>query len=170
MPKLYRVLAGYDDKKTYVGLSYQYTDGFQGLWEKRFASVNKPLRPTVKTHEAVISASHKIGRFTPRASYAHGWDETLVGGGRKVGNTSYDQIIISGDYAFNKSTIAMTSLGWIRKPEDYGHSSNGDNVGIKYSSFSRLGFAQNILSAAVKVSAACNVRQTYKNLFIGKLL
>ena len=134
--KLYRVLAGYDDKKTYVGLSYQYTDGFQGLWEKRFASVNKPLRPTVKTHEAVISASHKIGRFTPRASYAHGWDETLVGSGRKVGNTSYDQIIIGSDYAFNKSTIAMTSLGWIRKPEDYGHSINGDNVGIKYSSVS----------------------------------
>ena len=134
--KLYRILAGYDDKKTYVGVSYQYTDGFQGLWEKRFASVNKPLSPTVKTHEAVISASHKIGRFTLRASYAHGWDETLAGSGHTVSNTSYDQIIIGSDYAFSKSTIAMTSLGWIRKPEDYGNNAFGDKVGIKDSTFS----------------------------------
>ena len=119
-----------------MGVSYQYTDGFQGLWEKRFASVNKPLSPTVKTHEAVISASHKIGRFTPRASYAHGWDETLAGNDRKVSNTSYDQIVIGSDYAFSKSTIAMTSLGWIRKPEDYDNNAFGDKLGIKHSTYS----------------------------------
>ena len=90
----------------------------------------------MKTHEAVISAAHKIGRFIPRASYAHGWDETLVGNGRKVSNTSYDQIVIGSDYAFRKSTIAMTSLGWIRKPEDYGNNAFGDKVGIKHSTYS----------------------------------
>ena len=134
--KLYRVLMGYDDKKTYVGLSYQYADGFQGLWEKQFASSNKRLSPTVKTHEAVISASRKIGRFTPRASYAHGWDETLAMNGRKVSGTAYDQIIIGSDYAFSKSTIAMTSLGWIRKPESYGRNAFGDQMGIKGSTYS----------------------------------
>ena len=134
--KLLRVLAGYDDKKTYVGLSYQYTDGFQGLWAKKFATANKTLSPTVKTHEAVISASRKWGRFTPRASYAHGWDETLAAGQRKVSNTSYDQVIIGSDYAFSKSTIAMTSLGWIRKPEAYALNAQGDRVGQKASTYS----------------------------------
>lgn len=126
---LVRVLAGYDDKTTLVGLGFQYMDGFQGLWSRKAATADVRLTPAVETKEALINVSHKIGRFTPRATYVHGWDEKHAAG--KVGNTSYDQVIIGGDYALSKQTTVLLSAGWKESPYAYKVAANGKVSGEK---------------------------------------
>lgn len=133
---LWRVLAGYDDKKTFVGMAYQQTHGFEGLWHKKWATAERDLNPTVKTREVVVSAAHKMGKWMPRASYAHGFDETQLRSGQRVNNSSYDQVIVGADYYFSKSTIAMTSLGWIRKPVAYETLADGQLGASKQSMYS----------------------------------
>ncbi|UOO88207.1 porin [Vitreoscilla massiliensis] len=122
---LYRVLAGFDNKKTMLGVGFQYMDGFKGLWGRGMASTGKPVSPASTTREAIVTASHQWGRVTPRVAYAHGWDEQREDVG-KVDNTSYDQVIVGADYAFSKTTTGLMTAGWIRKPMAYTVADNGD--------------------------------------------
>ena len=130
--QLYRVLAGFDDKKSMVGVGFQYMDGFKGLWGRGMATADKPVSPASTTREAIVTASHKMGRLTPRVAYAHGWDEKQAGK-VQIDNTSYDQVIMGADYAFSKTTTGLLTAGWIRKPMAYTTLADGQLGGDKQS-------------------------------------
>lgn len=122
----HKVEAGYDANNLFVGLGYQYTNG----WDSRTSYVNtirgeeEESEPSVtdsgrlKTHEAALTTSYTFGNITPRLSYAHGFKAKA--GDSKVDGTNYKQVVLGADYDFSKRTTAMVSAGWLK-------AGSGDN-------------------------------------------
>lgn len=119
----HRIHGGYDANNLFVGLGYQYTNG----WDSRnsyIAAIRGEDAPAVdnsgrlKTHEAAATAAYTFGNVTPRLSYAHGFKAKA--GGNKVDGTNYKQVVLGADYDFSKRTTAMVSAGWLK-------AGSGDN-------------------------------------------
>ncbi|OSI11732.1 trimeric porin PorB [Neisseria canis] len=121
----HKVEAGYDANNLFVGLGYQYTNGWdsENSYRNTIAGIETDANVTdtsgrLKTHEAALTTSYTFGNVTPRLSYAHGFK--AKSGGNKVDGTNYKQVVLGADYDFSKRTTAMVSAGWLK-------AGSGDN-------------------------------------------
>lgn len=131
--QLARVIGAYRANGIVASLAYQYTDGFRGLWSNPLNTTaqqaDKRITNAVKTHEVLGLFSYKMGNFTPRITYSHGFDEKRIGYG-KIDNTSYDQVIVGTDYALSKRTTVLASAGWKNAPVAYEVNEQGKVKGV----------------------------------------
>lgn len=116
---VHRVELGYNANNLFLGLGYQQTK-LGGGWALEDSQNNKILEYVgdyqgVKTQEIAFSAAYTIGQFTPKFSYAHGWDmKSADNGNGKLKNTKYDQFVVGVDYALSKRTIAGLAWGQLK--------------------------------------------------------
>lgn len=126
----HQVQAGYDANNLFVGLGYQYTNGWDSMnsylaklggSDYTAADAVSDKSAGLKTHEAAVTAAYRFGNVTPRVSYAHGFKPKV--GGRnaagqvrevKVDGLQYNQVVVGADYDFSKRTTAMVSAGWLK--------------------------------------------------------
>ena len=125
----HKVEGGYDANNLFVGLGYQYTNGWDSLDSYRDAlgyAANDTTYPNgynsasdksngVKAHEVATTVAYRFGNVVPRFSYAHGFKakgDGLDDAQRK--RTKYDQVVLGADYDFSKRTTALVSAGWLR--------------------------------------------------------
>ena len=127
----HKVEGGYDANNLFVGLDYQYTNGWDSLDSYRDAlgyAANVTTYPDgynsesdksngVKAHEVATTVAYRFGNVVPRFSYAHGFkakakDNGLTDAERSA--TKYDQVVLGADYDFSKRTTALVSAGWLR--------------------------------------------------------
>ena len=131
--QLARVIGAYRANGVVAALTYQYTDGFRGLWASPLNTTvqdpQKRIHDAVKTHEVSSLFSYKMGNVTPRITYTHGFDEKREGYG-KIDNTNYDQVVIGADYALSKRTTVLASAGWKNAPVAYATDVNGKVTGV----------------------------------------
>ena len=90
---IHRVELGYDANNLFVGLGYQYTKNFEA-----------PVNGDTETQEAALTVAYTIGAFTPKLTYATGWEDAF----------KYDQAIVGVDYALSKRTKAAASVAWAK--------------------------------------------------------
>ena len=132
--KQFRIEGGYNANNLYAALSYQYTKSAGGVfsWADSFLDV-AALTPAelaelansdVKTQEAGFTVGYTIDNFTPKFSYAKGWDAKI--NGDKLADSGYDQWIVGVDYAFSKRTIAGLQYGQIKFDAGDKYGVNGD--------------------------------------------
>ncbi len=128
----HKVEGGYDANNLFVGLGYQYTNGWDSYDSYRGA-LGYALDTTdnaaytdgydaeadssvgVKAHEVATTVAYRFGNVVPRFSYAHGFKAKGAGlddAQRK--RTKYDQVVLGADYDFSKRTTALVSAGWLR--------------------------------------------------------
>ena len=127
----HKVEGGYDANNLFVGLGYQYTNGWDSLDSYRDAlgyAADDTTYPNgynsasdksngVKAHEVATTVAYRFGNVVPRFSYAHGFkakdkDNGLTDAERSA--TKYDQVVLGADYDFSKRTTALVSAGWLR--------------------------------------------------------
>ena len=125
----HKVEGGYDANNLFVGLGYQYTNGWDSLDSYRDAlgyAADDTTYPDgynsasdksngVKAHEVATTVAYRFGNVVPRFSYAHGFKgkgDGLTDSERKI--TKYDQVVLGADYDFSKRTTALVSAGWLR--------------------------------------------------------
>ena len=125
----HKVEGGYDANNLFVGLGYQYTNGWDSLDSYRDAlgyAADDTTYPDgynsasdksngVKAHEVATTVAYRFGNVVPRFSYAHGFKakgDGLDDAQRK--RTKYDQVVLGADYDFSKRTTALVSAGWLR--------------------------------------------------------
>ena len=125
----HKVEGGYDANNLFVGLGYQYTNGWDSYDSYRDAlgyAADKTTYPKgyksasdksngVKAHEVATTVAYRFGNVVPRFSYAHGFKAKgngLTDAERKT--TKYDQVVLGADYDFSKRTTALVSAGWLR--------------------------------------------------------
>ena len=125
----HKVEGGYDANNLFVGLGYQYTNGWDSLDSYRDALGYAADKTTysdgynsasdksngVKAHEVATTVAYRFGNVVPRFSYAHGFKAKgsgLTDAERKT--TKYDQVVLGADYDFSKRTTALVSAGWLR--------------------------------------------------------
>lgn len=132
----HRVEAGYDANNLFVGLGYQYTNGWDTIGTYLNTLSNGGLEDAdgnvvdvaygtgddsvdtskrIKTHEAAVTAAYRFGNVTPRVSYAHGFKAkgaNLTSEEKDL--TQYNQVVLGADYDFSKRTTAMVSAGWLK--------------------------------------------------------
>ena len=129
--KQFRIEGGYNANNLYAALSYQYTKAAVGAgfsWAGDFVSAAN-ITPAlanadIKTNEAGLTVGYTIDNFTPKFSYAKGWDAKIDG--KKESDTGYDQWIVGVDYAFSKRTVAGLQYGQIKFDADDKFGKNGD--------------------------------------------
>ena len=134
----HKVEGGYDANNLFVGLGYQYTNGWDSYDSYRGAlgyaldttdnaaytdgyAAEADSSVGVKAHEVATTVAYRFGNVVPRFSYAHGFKakgDGLDDAQRK--RTKYDQVVLGADYDFSKRTSALVSAGWLR-------AGNGDN-------------------------------------------
>lgn len=137
---VHRVELGYNANNLFVGLGYQQTRLGGAPWsfgQDLYADVNlnNPAEAAMqeyfdkggfKTKELAFSVGYTIGAFTPKFSYAHGWNVKLDGGARlEDGNgneisSGYNQYVVGVDYALSKRTIAGLAWGYTKYDEAFG--------------------------------------------------
>ena len=125
----HKVEGGYDANNLFVGLGYQYTNGWDSLDSYRdalgyAADVNtyrngynseSDKSNGVKAHEVATTVAYRFGNVVPRFSYAHGFKAKGNGLTDAQRNTTkYDQVVLGADYDFSKRTTALVSAGWLR--------------------------------------------------------
>ena len=125
----HKVEGGYDANNLFVGLGYQYTNGWDSLDSYRDAlgyAADDTTYPDgynsasdksngVKAHEVATTVAYRFGNVVPRFSYAHGFKakgDGLTDAQRNT--TKYDQVVLGADYDFSKRTTALVSAGWLR--------------------------------------------------------
>lgn len=118
----HKVQAGYDANNLFVGLGYQYTNGWDSYDSYRAALASdsdyeaaNDTSVGLKAHEVAATAAYRFGNVTPRVSYAHGFKAKGAGlteDQREA--TKYDQVVLGADYDFSKRTSALVSAGWLR--------------------------------------------------------
>ena len=118
----HKVEGGYDANNLFVGLGYQYTNGWDSYDSYRAALASddsyeaaEDTSVGLKAHEVAATAAYRFGNVTPRVSYAHGFKgkgDGLTDSERKI--TKYDQVVLGADYDFSKRTTALVSAGWLR--------------------------------------------------------
>ena len=128
----HKVEGGYDANNLFVGLGYQYTNGWDSYDSYRGA-LGYALDTTdnaaytdgydaeadssvgVKAHEVATTVAYRFGNVVPRFSYAHGFKAKGNGLTDAQRNTTkYDQVVLGADYDFSKRTTALVSAGWLR--------------------------------------------------------
>ena len=125
----HKVEGGYDANNLFVGLGYQYTNGWDSLDSYRdalgYAADDTTYRNGynsesdksngVKAHEVATTVAYRFGNVVPRFSYAHGFKAKGNGLTDAQRNTTkYDQVVLGADYDFSKRTTALVSAGWLR--------------------------------------------------------
>ena len=125
----HKVEGGYDANNLFVGLGYQYTNGWDSLDSYRDALGYAADKTTysdgynsasdksngVKAHEVATTVAYRFGNVVPRFSYAHGFKAKGNGLTDAQRNTTkYDQVVLGADYDFSKRTTALVSAGWLR--------------------------------------------------------
>ena len=125
----HKVEGGYDANNLFVGLGYQYTNGWDSLDSYRDAlgyAADVTTYPDgynsasdksngVKAHEVATTVAYRFGNVVPRFSYAHGFKAKGNGLTDAQRNTTkYDQVVLGADYDFSKRTTALVSAGWLR--------------------------------------------------------
>ena len=126
----HKVEGGYDANNLFVGLGYQYTNGWDSLDSYRDALGYAADSATygddgydsaidrsngVKAHEVATTVAYRFGNVVPRFSYAHGFKAKGNGLTDAQRNTTkYDQVVLGADYDFSKRTTALVSAGWLR--------------------------------------------------------
>lgn len=141
---VHRLEVGYNANNLFVGLGYQQTrmggspwGTMNGLWEN---SNGDDLLEGVgfKTQEIAFSVGYTIGAFTPKFTYAHGWDVKLDGGAKPFRDingdeldSGYNQYIVGVDYALSKRTIAGLAYGYTEFEEGWGIDNNGNAAKVK---------------------------------------
>ena len=125
----HKVEGGYDANNLFVGLGYQYTNGWDSLDSYRDAlgyAADDTTYPNgynsasdksngVKAHEVATTVAYRFGNVVPRFSYAHGFKAKGNGLTDAQRNTTkYDQVVLGADYDFSKRTTALVSAGWLR--------------------------------------------------------
>ena len=117
----HKVEGGYDANNLFVGLGYQYTNGWDSLnsYVAKLANADYDAAADtsngVKAHEVATTAAYRFGNVVPRVSYAHGFKAKgngLTDAERSA--TKYDQVVLGADYDFSKRTTALVSAGWLR--------------------------------------------------------
>ena len=128
----HKVEGGYDANNLFVGLGYQYTNGWDSYDSYRGAlgyaldttdnaaytdgyAAEADSSVGVKAHEVATTVAYRFGNVVPRFSYAHGFKAKGAGlddAQRK--RTKYDQVVLGADYDFSKRTTALVSAGWLR--------------------------------------------------------
>ena len=63
----------------------------------------------LKARQAALSVAYTIGAFTPKATYAKGWD--LKANNSTIADSGYRQYVFGVDYALSKRTTAGVSYG-----------------------------------------------------------
>lgn len=127
--KQFRLEGGYNANNLYAALSYQYTKSPGGAfsWAGDFANAATLALvgdADVKTQEAGFTVGYTIDKFTPKFSYAKGWDAKVDGD--DLADSGYDQWIVGVDYAFSKRTIAGLQYGQVKFDADDKYGKNGD--------------------------------------------
>ena len=117
----HKVEGGYDANNLFVGLGYQYTNGWDSF-ESYVAKLDggsydasADRSAGLKAHEVATTVAYRFGNVVPRFSYAHGFKgkgDGLTDSERKI--TKYDQVVLGADYDFSKRTTALVSAGWLR--------------------------------------------------------
>ena len=125
----HKVEGGYDANNLFVGLGYQYTNGWDSLDSYRNAlgyAADATDYPNgynsasdksngVKAHEVATTVAYRFGNVVPRFSYAHGFKAKGNGLTDAQRNTTkYDQVVLGADYDVSKRTTALVSAGWLR--------------------------------------------------------
>lgn len=111
----HRVEFGYDANDLFIAAGFQHTRGYGEM-----AVYNADLTPAgvvggndrVTSKEATLTVATTVGAFTPRLSYAQGWD--LKAGNNDVDETGYKQFVIGADYELSKRTTAYASFGQVK--------------------------------------------------------
>ena len=117
----HKVEGGYDANNLFVGLGYQYTNGWDSF--KSYVAkldggsydASADRSAGLKAHEVATTVAYRFGNVVPRFSYAHGFKgkgDGLTDSERKI--TKYDQVVLGADYDFSKRTTALVSAGWLR--------------------------------------------------------
>lgn len=118
----HQVQVGYDANNLFVGLGYQYTNGWDSYdsYRAQLASDDTYTAAAdnsvgLKTHEAAVTGAYTFGNVTPRLSYAHGFKAKGSGlSEEQRRGTQYHQVVLGADYDFSKRTTAMVSAGWLK--------------------------------------------------------
>ena len=117
----HKVEGGYDANNLFVGLGYQYTNGWDSLdsyvakLDGGSYDASADRSAGLKAHEVATTVAYRFGNVVPRFSYAHGFKgkgDGLTDSERKI--TKYDQVVLGADYDFSKRTTALVSAGWLR--------------------------------------------------------
>ncbi|MDO4248294.1 MAG: trimeric porin PorB [Neisseria sp.] len=143
----HQVQVGYDANNLFVGLGYQYTNGWDSYDSYRNALSSSSLlnadgepydRATdrsvgLKAHEAAVTGAYTFGNVTPRISYAHGFKAKGAGLTEEERRaTQYHQVVLGADYDFSKRTTAMVSAGWLRAGKDIKTETTAGLVGLRH--------------------------------------
>ena len=118
----HKVEGGYDANNLFVGLGYQYTNGWDS-YDSYVAQLSSDSDYSaaaddsvgLKAHEVATTVAYRFGNVVPRFSYAHGFKgkgDGLTDSEREI--TKYDQVVLGADYDFSKRTTALVSAGWLR--------------------------------------------------------
>jgi predicted porin len=108
----------YSANNLFVSGAYQMSTGYD--WADDFAgdagtsyTVNgttyNPINGKLKARQAAFSVAYTIGAFTPKFSYAKGWN--MKQDSTTIANSGYSQYVLGVDYALSKRTVAGLSYG-----------------------------------------------------------
>lgn len=106
----HRVEVGYDANDVFVAVGYQHVRGYGDMVAYDGSVIGGADRVTAK--EAALTVATTVGAFTPRFSYAQGWD--LKAGNNDLNETGYKQFVIGADYELSKRTTAYASFGQVK--------------------------------------------------------
>lgn len=134
-----RFEAMYSEGPLYLAAGYQETHSYgDALWPAANPSFSTLGNDNYKTKEAELTASYSLGNFTPRITYAYGWD--VDKNGSKQGDTGYSQWVVGTDYQISKRTMSYVSYGRVKYDQNvpFGSGSGNDNeytfgVGLSHS-------------------------------------
>jgi len=127
--------AGYNANNLLVTLAYQQTRGWG--WGDRYyynetigaadsANTFFGQPNDLKTQEAGINVAYTIGQFTPRVTYAKGWNvKDGTKGDATVDNSGYWQYIVGLDYALSKRTTVSLEYGQLQVNKGYNTANGG---------------------------------------------
>lgn len=117
---------GYIANNLRVVLGAQWAKGYN--WDDRAYFAESTGFATgagagVKTRELALTVGYTFGVWTPKVSYAHGWNKKTNAG--TINDSGYNQYIVGVDYALSKRTKLTL---------DYGYLSFGNNAGYSVAS------------------------------------
>ena len=144
----------YSEGPLYLAAGYQQTKGYgSNLWPGANPSFDNLtvngsaeggatpadyFNKNFKTKEAELTASYSLGNFTPRITYAYGWD--VDANGVKQSDTGYKQWVVGTDYQISKRTMSYVSYGRVKYDQNvpFFSGSGDDNeytfgVGLSHS-------------------------------------
>jgi len=103
-----------------IATGYDWVDDFSGSGRSTYHGGTMgnsgigatPAVARLKTQQMALSAAYHFGAFTPKVSYAKGWNQQAKG--HTIADSGYRQYIAGVDYALSKRTTAGVSYGNLR--------------------------------------------------------